>query len=147
MIDKFVSKFTEEKFKFIEMDGRFFLADDELLKVREEVGGKPISVGLPMGEVKKGKFTPSVALLHVLSQRSNEKVFVKDIGEIEFIYGKNLKARHVDKVDGSSKEGFLKLVVNKHGDCLGYGKIVGSLDGGKFLRNLLDVGDFLRRER
>jgi len=43
-------------------------------------------------------------------------------------------------------------VLNEFGECLGFGRIVGKLSGdGKSdeiaMRNVSDVGDFLRRER
>jgi ribosome biogenesis protein Nip4 len=42
------------------------------------------------------------------------------------------------------------LVLNSYGECLGFGKILRSLDGkrkGLAVENILDIGDFLRRER
>jgi ribosome biogenesis protein Nip4 len=42
------------------------------------------------------------------------------------------------------------LVLNSHDECLGFGKILRNLKGkrkGPAVENILDVGDFLRRER
>jgi ribosome biogenesis protein Nip4 len=53
------------------------------------------------------------------------------------------------KVMGSKKKGNYSLVLNRHGECLGFGRIVCDLDKeneGVAIRNISDVGDFLRRE-
>lgn len=144
MINTFISKFTNEKFEFIEIDNNYFLANKDILEFSTK---DCLMIGLPMGKVVKNKFKPSLALLSLLNQCSNEKVIVKDIGEIDFIYGKDLKARCVERIVGEDKKGFLKLIVNKNDECLGYGKIVGNLEGGKVVKSLLDIGDFLRREK
>lgn len=144
MINTFISKFTDKKFEFIKIDNNYFLANKDLEEFNTE---DSLMFGLPLGKVVKGKFKPSLALLSLLSQCSNEKVIVKDIGEIDFIYGKDLKARCIERIEGEDKKGFLKLIVNKNNDCLGYGKIVGTLEGGKVVKSILDIGDFLRREK
>jgi ribosome biogenesis protein Nip4 len=55
------------------------------------------------------------------------------------------------KATGSKKRGAYTLVVNQHEECLGFGRILSSLDeNGKkqvAVRNISDIGDFLRRER
>ena len=53
------------------------------------------------------------------------------------------------KVMGSKRKGDATLVLNEFGECLGFGRIMSELAGseGKVaVRNVLDVGDFLRRE-
>jgi ribosome biogenesis protein Nip4 len=54
-------------------------------------------------------------------------------------------------VRGSRKKGAHTLVLNEFGECLGFGKIIGSLDEAAkesevVVRNVSDIGDFLRRE-
>jgi ribosome biogenesis protein Nip4 len=54
------------------------------------------------------------------------------------------------KAYGSQRKGDSTLVLNEFGECLGFGKITSSLnqaEGKVVLRNILDVGDFLRREK
>jgi ribosome biogenesis protein Nip4 len=55
-------------------------------------------------------------------------------------------------VIGTKKKGELTLVLNIDGGCLGFGKIARNLDseqnGQKVaVKNISDIGDFLRRER
>ena len=52
---------------------------------------------------------------------------------------------------GSRRKGDHTLVLNEFGECLGFGKIIGSLDEAAknsevVVRNVSDIGDFLRRE-
>jgi ribosome biogenesis protein Nip4 len=42
------------------------------------------------------------------------------------------------------------LVLNEYGECLGFGSVLGGFDQsneGVAVRHVVDVGDFLRRER
>ena len=55
-------------------------------------------------------------------------------------------------MQGSRRKGAYTLVMNEFGECLGFGSIAYGLDaeaGGKAdvaLKNISDIGDFLRRE-
>ena len=56
------------------------------------------------------------------------------------------------RVSGSGKKHTNALVLNEFGECLGFGRIVGNMSGERAndeiaVRNVSDVGDFLRRER
>jgi ribosome biogenesis protein Nip4 len=145
---KFIKKFTDKKIDSVKVENKYFLADNSLIRLNKKLGHKPETLGLLLGEEKSGKFHPSLALLEIISKTSKEKVFVKDIGEIDFIYGKDLRSRHIEKIEGSDKVGFLKLIQNKNDENLGYAKIVKELDAPGFvLKSRLDRGDFLRREK
>jgi ribosome biogenesis protein Nip4 len=51
---------------------------------------------------------------------------------------------------GSKRTGDYTLVLNEHKECLGFGKIMHSLGEGKSgvaVKNISDIGDFLRREK
>jgi len=50
---------------------------------------------------------------------------------------------------GSKRKSDVTLVLNEFGECLGFGQIIDDLnvsDGKVAIKNVLDVGDFLRRE-
>ena len=73
---------------------------------------------------------------------------MKDIGEMDFLYGKNLRARHVLRVEGATTIGFLKLVQNEHNENLGYGKICGDFTKQEqVLKQRMDRGLFLKQEK
>jgi len=146
MLDDFVAKFTDEKIHAIQIGNKFFLENKELEKCK--LKQKERIFGVFLGEEKDGNFVPAFGLLDWLSERSKEKVFVKDIGEMDFLYGKNLRARHIDHVDGETKVGFLKLIQNIHDENLGYGKISGDFSKTEqVIKAKLDRGIFLKREK
>ena len=147
MIDTFLSKFGVTNLDFIQIENKYYLADEKLQELNKKINRKPSLIGLYLGENKDEKFNPSMALLDIISKTTNEKVIIKDIGENDFLYGKKLRPRHVAKVEGTLKEGFLKIVVNDRNECLGLAKIK-DIAGTEFsLKNVLDAGDFLRREK
>ncbi|HII15364.1 MAG TPA: hypothetical protein HA362_03545 [Nanoarchaeota archaeon] len=144
----FAGKFTGKNPDYVKMGSKYFLAGPLLVALSKQLGHSIVSLGLFLGEEKAGKFMPSLALLEILSVASEEKVFVNGIGEIDFLYNKGLKSRHIVAVKGSSKEGFMKLIQNEHDENLGYGKISRELGSDKAeIANLLDRGDFIRREK
>jgi ribosome biogenesis protein Nip4 len=66
-----------------------------------------------------------------------------------FSCGRDVFGTGILKVMGSKRKGDVTLVLNEFGECLGFGKIMDSLSGseGKVaVKNILDIGDFLRRE-
>jgi len=145
MLD-FIEKFTDKKIEYIKIGEKYFKEDKALEKKRLDTKEKWI--GLFLGEEKEGKFIPSYMLLDWLADNSKEKVFVKDIGELDFLYGKNLRARHIQKVEGETKVGFLKLIQNEHNENLGYGKVCGDFTKtNQVIKHRMDRGHFLKREK
>lgn len=147
MIDIFLSKFGIAGLDFIQIENKYYLADQKLQGLNKQIGKKPSLIGLYLGEVKDEKFNPSLALLNLISKKATEKVIIKDIGENDFLYGKNLRPRHILKIEGTVKEGFFKIVVNERNECLGLAKLKKIDNNEVSLRNILDLGDYLRRER
>ena len=144
MLD-FIAKFTDQEVKFIKIGKKYFLENKELEKHR--LDAKEKYFGLFLGEDVEGKFKPSLALLEYLAKISKEKIFVKDIGEMDFLYGKNLRQRHVLRVEGETKIGFLKLVQNEYDENLGYGKYIAEEGKIQVLKQRMDRGLFLKREK
>ena len=135
---EFIKKFTDEKIEFTKIKNKYYLKNNLQLTSK-----KVFMPGLILGEDRPERFRPSLALLGMLSKLTNEKIFVKDIGEIDFLFGKNMRPRHFDRVEGETKLGFLKLVQNEHDENLGYGKLK-KIDR---LKNIADRGNFIRREK
>lgn len=140
MINNFIAKFTKEKIPFIKVKIKYFLENKELEEISKQLNCKIISASLFLGEEEE-TFKPSLALLEILSKTSKEKVFLTDIGEIDFIYGrKKLSKRHIKSMQGKNRR---KLVQNEYDENLGYCKVVDEIN----IKNILDCGDFLRREK
>ena len=146
MLEDFAEKFTKEKISYKQIGKKFFMNNTRLEKERLEQKEKYF--GLYLGEEKEGVFIPSFTFLEWLAKHSKEKIVVKDIGEMDFLYGKTLRTRHIDHIEGETKIGFLKLVQNSNEENLGYGKLTGELSQpGQILKPKLDRGLFLKREK
>ena len=133
----------------IEKNGRFYLVN-ECLKplIRHDF----FYVGFFLGKAKEGKFFPSFNLLSMLAKEGGNRVVLDRKSAWLFICGRDVLAKSILRIHGSAKKNTNTLVLNEFGECLGFGRIVGKLSGdGKSdelaVRNVSDVGDFLRRER
>ena len=106
--------------------------------------------GLYLGKEKRGIFFPSFNLLNILASEAANKVVVDRKAAWLFICGRDVFASGIVKVMGSKRKGAHTLVLNESGECLGFGRIMGNMGGSSeevAVKNVLDVGDFLRRER
>ncbi len=105
--------------------------------------------GLYLGTVKDGVFFPSFNLLNMLLDVAKNKVFLNRKAAWLFICGRDVFKKGITKVYGSQNKGDYTLVLNEFGECLGFGRISEKLTiqvDMVVINNLLDVGDFLRRE-
>jgi len=131
----------------VDKAGRSFLLNEALLKV---VRKDFYYAGTYLGKVKNGKFFPSFNLLTMLAKGEANKIVVEKKAAWLFICGRDIFRKGILAVRGSRKKGDHTLVLNEFGECLGFGKIIGSLDEAAktevAVKNISDVGDFLRRE-
>ncbi len=105
--------------------------------------------GLYLGKVRNGMFFPSFNLLNMLVSVAANKIVVDQKAAWLFICGRDVFRAGIVKIMGSKRKGDATLVLNEFGECLGFGKILGDLGDSKekvAVKNVLDVGDFLRRE-
>jgi ribosome biogenesis protein Nip4 len=133
----------------VEKNGRFYLVNPVLKPlVRQDF----FYAGVYLGKVKEGKFFPSFNLLGMLAKKGAYRVVLDRKAAWLFICGRDVLGKSIVRVQGPGKKHTNTLVVNEFGECLGFGRIVGNLsgEGGAdqiVVRNVSDVGDFLRRER
>ena len=153
-ITDFVGRFgtafrLDDKF-IVEKASRFFLLNESLKGL---VSDDFFCAGTYLGKVRGNVFFPSFSLLAMIAERVEaNKIVVDDKAEWLFICGRDIFFRGIKKVIGTKKRGELTLVLNSYGECLGFGKITLSLDEDKgkqkvAVKNISDIGDFLRRER
>ncbi len=104
--------------------------------------------GLYLGKVKSGTFFPSFNFLNMLVSVASNKVVLERKTAWLFICGRDVFRRGIVKLIGSKQRGDYTLVMNEFGECLGFGVVTGNFEeeGRVAVRNVLDVGDFLRRE-
>lgn len=131
----------------VRKQNRYFLLTDSLKRLASR---SFFYVGTYLGKTVEGKFFPSLELLRMMAEKKANKVIVDKRTEWLFICGRDVFRRGMTEVVGSCEKGDYALVVNHRGECLGYGKAMHDLRQGKkriVIKNLLDIGDFLRRER
>lgn len=108
--------------------------------------------GLYLGKIKEGKLHPSTTLLSIIAKKAANKVILDNKASWLFICGRDIFRNRILRVEGSKQKGNRTLILNNFGDCLGYGKIIVNLDKKSkmdevVIKNIFDIGDFLRRER
>jgi ribosome biogenesis protein Nip4 len=128
--------------------GRYFLLNESLLKVARQ---NFYYAGIYLGKVKNGKFFPSFNLLTMIAKGEANKVIVNKKAAWLFICGRDVFRTGILAVHGSRKKGDPVLVLNEFDECLGFGRLVCNLmEAAKkseiAIKNVSDVGDFLRRE-
>jgi ribosome biogenesis protein Nip4 len=128
--------------------GRYFLLNKVLTKVCSK---NFYYAGIYLGKVKNGKFFPSFNLLAMLAEGEANKIVVERKAAWLFICGRDILGKGILKVHGSRKKGDHVLVLNEFDECLGFGRILCGLDkaakGEIVVKNVSDIGDFLRREK
>jgi ribosome biogenesis protein Nip4 len=131
----------------VNKSGRYFLLNKMLLKV---VPKDFYYAGAYLGKAKNGKFFPSFNLLTMLAEGEANKIFVEKKTAWLFICGRDIFRKGILVARGSRKKGNHTLVLNEFGECLGFGRIVSNLNRAAksevAVRNISDIGDFLRRE-
>lgn len=146
---KISAEFSLSAGLIVEKAGRYFLLNR---KLQELVRKDFYYAGVYLGKVKNGVFFPSFNLLAMLAKGRANKIVVDRKVAWLFICGRDVFRRGVLSMRGSRRKGDYVLVMNDFGECLGLGKILCSFDGetkGKtdvIVKNISDIGDFLRRE-
>jgi ribosome biogenesis protein Nip4 len=130
----------------VERTQRYYFLYPSLKKlVKEEF----YYAGLYLGKTKNGIFFPSFNLLNSLVPAAANKVVLDRKAAWLFICGRDAFRGGVVKLMGSRRKGDAVLVINEFGECLGFGRLMAGLDvplNEVVVKNVLDVGDFLRRE-
>ena len=151
-IDEFVKQFNvtiplEEK-QIVRKRNRYYLLSDRL---NENAPKGFFYAGDYLGSVKGTGFFPGFALLKMMSKTEANKIILDKKAAWLFICGRDIFKRGLSKQTNLKKDDYT-LVMNKHQECLGFGRVMinirGEIDMDKVaVKNILDVGDFLRRER
>jgi ribosome biogenesis protein Nip4 len=146
-VKRFNAKITLNEYSIVEKQERYFLLTENL---KELLKKDFFYAGAYLGKIRKGKFFPSFITLSIIAEADANKVIVDKKTEWLFICGRDVFGRGITGVIGSLKKGDYTLVINLHGECLGFGKMLRRLEeekGNVVVKNILDIGDFLRREK
>lgn len=131
----------------VENSGRVFLLTKNLKKYASK---NFYYAGTYLGRIKSGKFFPSFNLLNMITQKKGNSIVVDKKTAWLFVCGRDVFKKGIAKVSGSPRKGGYVLVLNIYNECLGFARLVDDLEsqrGNVVAENLLDIGDFLRRER
>ncbi|HLC00845.1 MAG TPA: hypothetical protein VJL33_05975 [Candidatus Bathyarchaeia archaeon] len=140
------AKFVLDPRLVVEREGRYYLLNKKLQGIARK---DFFYAGKYLGKAKDPKFFPSFNLLTMLAETKANKVIIDEKAAWLFICGRDIFSNKITAVHGSKRKGDHTLVLNKFGECLGFGRITGNLDakeGAAVVKNISDVGDFLRRE-
>jgi ribosome biogenesis protein Nip4 len=146
-ISRFGARVNLNENLIVKKGNRYFLLNE---KLKNLIGKDFFYAGIYLGKVKRGRFFPSFNLLSMIAQEKANKIFVDEKSEWLFICGRDIFKRGIKKVMGSKRKGDYTLILNQYGECLGFGRILGNLDEmvkGVAVKNISDLGDFLRREK
>jgi ribosome biogenesis protein Nip4 len=146
-VNRFNTSISFDKRLVIKKENRYFLVNENL---KEFIAKDFFYAGIYLGKTKNGKFFPSFSILKIIAERKANKIMVNKKAEWLFICGRDIFKQGITKVIGSKRIGDYTLILNQHGECLGFGRILRNLDEmkeGVAVKNISDIGDFLRREK
>lgn len=143
-LKSFISQFTSRQLVDESMIKRigddYYVASKELASVLSRAKLQPVYVGRYLGRFAGKTSKPSLELLQLLARSDAKKVVVNEKGAWLFVCRRPVLKDSMVRCDAKPDE--TVVVLNEHGECLGYG-----LFDGKNVKNYYDIGDFLRRER
>jgi ribosome biogenesis protein Nip4 len=146
-VSRFQTRISLDKNLIVKRRNRYFLLNNSLKRL---ISKDFFYAGTYLGKTKRGKFFPSFNLLRMITRKKANKVIVDKKTEWLFICGRDIFKKGMTEVTGLKRKGDYTLIVNQHGECLGFGKMLCNLDKAKdavVIENISDIGDFLRREK
>jgi len=144
---QFGASISLDKSLMVRKESRYFLINEKLKKL---IAKDFFYAGTYLGKTKNGKFFPSFNLLSMIAEKKANKIIVDKKTAWLFVCGRDIFKQGIMHVIGSKRKGDYTLILNQYSECLGFGRILHDLDeerSGVVVRNISDVGDFLRREK
>lgn len=151
-INDFVAQFNAsipfDESRIVRNRNRYYLLSK---KLKQQVPKGFFYAGAYLGAVKGASFFPSFILLSMIAERKANKLVIDKKTAWLFICGRDIFKKGIVK-GNMLKKGDYTLILNERNECLGFGKITcnlrGETDANKVVvKNILDIGDFLRREK
>jgi len=147
-VKQFDAQIPLEEKQIVRKRNRYYMLSN---KLNQEAPKGFFYAGEYLGAVKGTGFFPGFALLRMIAKTKANKVILNKKAEWLFICGRDIFKRGLTEKSNLKKDDYA-LVLNKQKECLGFGRIMinirGEIDMDKVaVKNILDVGDFLRREK
>lgn len=121
------------------------------INLKKNIPNNFFYAGEYLGTVKGSSFFPSFILLRMIAKTKANKVIIDKKTAWLFICGRDIFRKGI--LNGNNlKKGNYTLVLNENNECLGFGQLMMNLRGVPdskevAIKNILDIGDFLRREK
>ena len=150
-INDFVAQFNAslplDKSRVVRSRNRYYMLSK---KLKHQVPKGFFYAGAYLGAVKGASFFPSFLLLSMIAESKANKLVIGKKTAWLFICGRDIFKQGI-LTGNNLKKGDITLILNEQNECLGFGKIMLNLrgvpDANKVaVKNILDIGDFLRRE-
>ncbi|MCL2641948.1 MAG: hypothetical protein FWD52_00295 [Candidatus Bathyarchaeota archaeon] len=150
---QFGVKLTFNENLLVERDGRIFLLNNQIKPLL--VKGDFFYAGIFLGKIRANKFFPSFNLLSIIATQKANKIIVDQKAGWLFICGRDIFKKGIVQTYGRIQRNCHVLIFNEFGECLGFGRVLTELTQQQpqtdknmpAVANVLDIGDFLRRER
>lgn len=147
-IKQFNAKIHLNQSHIVKKRNRYYMLSENL---KEQAPKGFFYAGAYLGAVKGTSLFPSFILLSMIAKNNANKLVVDKKTAWLFICGRDIFRKGILQ-GGSLKKGDYALILNEYNECLGFGEIMINLRGVPdakqvAVKNILDIGDFLRREK
>lgn len=148
-LKKFIKQFTSEKVikeELVVLDNKYYLVNNQLKDFYSKIKLDPFYIGEYIGKQKGENFFPSLTLVKKIAKFAKKTITLTNKGEWLFSCGRDIFSDSIEDSKGKPEPGSLVIIKNKY-SYLGFGKVMKKITGkGAVIKNILDIGDFLRRE-
>ena len=153
LVDETSSDGDEKVFRLIK--SRVYLLSTALLKQCSAFAKELLlHAGVCMGQfTKTGKFRLAITALDTLSKYSTHKVWLKNSGEQNFLYGNHVLKAHIARISENTSKYDGVVVLNLSNIPLGFGVLAKAAEEMKtaepssiYVFNQADLGEYLRIE-
>jgi ribosome biogenesis protein Nip4 len=148
-VRQFGASITLNESLIVKKKNRYFILSKNL---KDHIQQDFFYAGVYLGKLKGSIFFPSFPLLTMMAKNKANKVVIDKKTAWLFICGRDVFKQGIVRSKGTRRKGGYTLVLNEYNKCLGFGKILRNIrkekDANKVaVKNILDIGDFLRREK
>ncbi len=154
-LSNFLSPEETEEIKAALIKNNLYLFNKELFELEKQIEKNsslvPRYLSLKLGSFKNYKFHPSLPLLKMLSEKTGQKIKIDKKSAYLFTCGRDIFEKSVLDPQPKAKKRSLLIITDENETFLGMGKAIENFPlkerkSRTAVKNILDIGDYLRRE-
>ena len=130
-----------------ELGRQWYLLNKDAKAAMQTISDEPVSAGLLLGEVKQKKFSPAIPLLNIIGKQTSQKVSLDEDTAYLFICGRDIFPATISEQTRDINLSAPFIVTNEKDEVLGYAKKGKDKSNRTVYTNLLDIGNYLRKEK